>query len=554
MKQRAKGLFAVVFLGGILITSLVVIAIPGLEPAERDMGPAVPLDADLDRDYSANYNEGDRAMYCGTGSPPGSTDFIREFVIPTECTNPLAITVDYEGNPWFAESNTGRVGTFDVVTETFTEYPNVSWPEGLISMMWGMDYAPNGFVWFTDDRSDSLWVFNPETGQYGRLPFPAVVEDPFPQRIAVDGSQVIVNDFYGNMLAFLDPSNPESFRVAPSPIDGSVTSGFATDSDGYVWYTTWSYPDGDGYLVRFDYDGYVTAATNAGLAYLPPIDFVDLYALPDVIQTPNGITVSRDGAVWLADTSSSSFYEFIPSFQYFAQYVTADPMPSTYGNKTGVVISPISRPYWMSTDDAGRIVFNAQTSNTISVMDPALQKLVEYHVPSKNPHWTDCGVSGNDTIQDNTCGYAQVFDFVPYRDKIWFTEWAENKIGVVDTSVPLPFDVAPSTSLMLLAPGGSDVVSFEIVDTRIAAGGADEDEQVSETGPMSYAVSASEYVSAAIEDGGQPGTGMAGGDGALKYDVQITVSDDAPPGLYKVLLGAQAPDVSVGKFVTVTVQ
>ena len=43
---------------------------------------------------------------------------------------------------------------------------------------------------------------------------------------------------------------------------------------------------------------------------------------------------------------------------------------STYGNQTGVVKTPISRPYWIESDDQGRIVFNEQTANNISVMDP----------------------------------------------------------------------------------------------------------------------------------------------------------------------------------------
>ena len=58
-------------------------------------------------------------------------------------------------------------------------------------------------------------------------------------------------------------------------------------------------------------------------------------------------------------------------------------MLSTYGNQTGIVKSPISRPYWMEADDSGKIVFNSQTSNNISVMDPRSDSLVEYHVPSK---------------------------------------------------------------------------------------------------------------------------------------------------------------------------
>lgn len=575
MKQRAKGIFVTVFFGGILITSLVVIAIPGVEPDERNMGSPAPLAADLDRDYSANYVEVDRAKYCGTGLPPLSTAYIREFAIPTECTNPLAIAVDYDGNPWFAESNTGRVATFDLETETFTEYPNPSWPEGAVSMMWGMDHAPDGMVWFTDDASDSLWAFHPITGQYARLPVPAVVSDPLPQRLIVDGSRIVVNDFYGNMLVFLDPSQPDTFLVAPSPIDGTVTSGFAPDADGYIWYTTWDgIPGGDGYLVRFDHDRYVDVAATTGQVYLPPIDFVDLIELPPTIQTPNGIAISGDGGIWLADTTSSSVFEYDPAMGFFAQYVTASPIESTYGNKTGVIKSPLSRPYWMTADDAGRLVFNSQTSNNISVLDPILQRIVEYHVPSKNPYWADCGAVSGDGgsggpdsgdapqsaadpdaaggMASERCGVAQVFDLDVHGDKIWFTEWAENKIGMVDTSVPAPFDVEPSTQFAAAPPGGTASVVFDV--TGPAADGGDLSAQIEP-----FAVSGSPYVLATMlaDVGAQDGDGDYGQpyDASLsEIPVLIAVAGDAPSGIYKVLLGAQAPDVSVGRFVTVIVQ
>ena len=563
MKTRAKGLLMVAFLGGILITSTVVIAIPGLAPTETD-SPMVPSVTDLDYDYSANYPDTERAMFCGTGQPPGSTDYVREFEIPTACTNPLAISVDYDGNPWFVESNTGRMATFDLENEMFTEYPNPHWPAGATSMMWGMDYAPDGLVWFTDDASDSIWVFNTANGQYGTVPYPKVVNDPLPQRLLLDGSKIIVNDFYGNMLTFLDPVQPDSFLVAPSPIDGSVTAGFAPDEYGNIWYTTWQTSDGTGYLVKFHYSRYVETANALDQPYLPPIDFVDLYKLPPEVQTPNGIAISSAGNVWLADTTSSSVFEFNPSIRLFIQYVTADPMHSTYGNQTGVIKSPISRPYWMATDDAGRIVFNSHASNNISVLDPVSQKLVEYHVPSKNPYWSDCGASVNTTasgLGEERCGVAQIFDFDVYEDQIWFTEWAENKIGVVDTATPLPFDIDASAESVLLAPGTAESIRFSVVasnDTgavdNVAAIDDDDDHNVQFT---PFATLASEHVNAFLfsgfEDLGVITEQSSPDNGLGSFDVLISISENAPRGIYKVLLGAQAPDVAVGKFVTVTV-
>ena len=51
------------------------------------------------------------------------------------------------------------------------------------------------------------------------------------------------------------------------------------------------------------------------------------------------------------------------------------------------------------------------------------------------------------------CGVAQVFDFAIDGKKIWFTEWVENNIGVVDTSIPLPFSIDIDTQSIILEKG-----------------------------------------------------------------------------------------------------
>ena len=56
-----------------------------------------------------NFPDEQRVQFCGTGNNAKSNDYITEYKIPTECTQPLAIVTDPQGNVWFAESNTGKV-------------------------------------------------------------------------------------------------------------------------------------------------------------------------------------------------------------------------------------------------------------------------------------------------------------------------------------------------------------------------------------------------------------------------------------------------------------
>lgn len=522
--MKKMGLAVAVFFGVILLTSTVVIALPGLmEPLNTNPDVTVtgtPAD---------NYPDAQRDQFCGVGDAK-STAYVKEYKIPTVCTNPMAITADYDGNIWFVQSNTGNVAKFDPATESFTEFENPSWPDGGRSMMWGMDYSPDGYLWFTDDIFDSIWKFSTFDGSYGLLGYPAGDMGAMPQKIQVFGSSLIFNDFTGGNLVILTPVEDDAnlFSI-PQILNGSVTSDFATDREKNIWFTSWVFPE-SGVLAKFDYDGYSRSATNS----TDTLDqYVDLVVLPGDATSINGVEAHADGNVWLADTSSSFFFAFDPATSQFTKFVTSDPHPSTYGNATGIVKSPITRPYWMEATDGGNIVFNEQNANRIAVFDPAKESLVEYLVPSKNPNWADCGDMAD-------CGLSQIFGLATHGEKVWFTEWVENNIGVVDTSRELPFDVILDSNAVSVAPGSSEDTTFTITPKA----------RQDLSGLSLTAVSADGSLSVAAEF---PEAFQLDYDGPRVIPVTIHAGSESPPGQHKVLLGAQTDEVSIGKFLTVMV-
>ena len=367
-------------------------------------------------------------------------------------------------------------------------------------------------------------------------------DDSLPQRLQVDGSQIIINDFTGNKLSFLDPnmSTDEAghYLNIPSPVPESVTADFAIDANDNVWFTNWLFQQG-GALVKFNYNGYYDAYTEVQQEF-PLLDFVDVYSLPMEILTPNGLVFTDDGKLWLADTTSSSFFSFDPITEEFSQYVTADPLLSTYGNQTGVVKTPISRPYWIDSDEQGRIIFNEQNANNISVFDPKSNSLVEYHVPSKNPYWGDCDPGTGLLVAD--CGLAQIFDFTVDGEKIWFTEWVENNIGVVDTSIPLPLEIELGLETLSFSSGEKDHVPILVYPQTNDSMGA------SVILSSSHDFLKTKLTHDSTEtfqlDSGEPET----------IHVDIMATDDAVPGTYNVLIGVQTSDVAISKYVTVTIE
>jgi len=559
VKTRKKGILFFAVVAFIMLSSAVMIAInPAQWFGDSSDFDEIPTDEELDAfdldtlGLELGYSDDESLQFCSANEQARSNEYVKEYKIPTACTQPLAITVDPYGMVWFAQTNTGKVAKFDPLTETFTEYSNAVWenvekafvlsaiennmePTKLRSMMWGIDYFPDGSIWFTDERTDAIWKFSIDTESYDRISYSQTDENKssLPQKLVIEGSKIIVNDFTGGRLSFLDyAQDKQGLRhyAIPSVMDGAVTSDFAIDSDKNVWYTNWI-PSGAGILVKFDYPGYEFQSTQGEVTQgLFLQDFVEWYNFPAGLTTPNGVAVGPDQKIWLADTSSNYFFSFDPRTEEFTKYVTSIPTIDSYGNASDFIKNPVSRPYWIERSD-DNLIMNEHNANRIGVFNPFSETLVEYTVPSRNPNWADC--EGIDY-----CGVAQVFDFAAYGEKIWFTEWVENNIGVVDTSIPLPFSIDIDKKQITLEKGQTTQLTLEVAKT-LFSDAFDVNVNSSSTSTFSDIIITHEN-SFSLSD-------------KTTISVEIMASEHALSGTHKVLLGAYTNDIAVSQFVTVIV-
>ena len=561
MNTRKKGIIFFAVVAGIMLSSGVTIAI---NPAQwfgnsSDFDQITPeeLDAfDLDAlDLELGYSDDESLQFCSTNEEALSNEYVKEYKIPTICTQPLAITVDHNGMVWFAQTNTGKVAKFNPLTETFTEYDNSVWeqaekiivvsaiennvkPTKLRSMMWGMDYFPDGSIWFTDETTDAIWKFSIDTESYDRISYSQTEEgkSSLPQKLVIDGSKIIINDFTGGRLSFLDyAQDKQGLRhyAIPSVMENAVTSDFTITSDKNVWYTNWV-PSGQGILVKFDYPGYEFQLTQGEVTQgLLLQDFVEWYNFPTGLTTPNGVAVGPDQKIWLADTSTSYFFSFDPKTEEFTKYTTSIPTIDSYGNASGIIKNPVSRPYWIEHYD-GNLIMNEQTANRIGVFNPFTEILTEYTVPSRNANWSDC--EGIDY-----CGVAQVFDFAADGEKIWFTEWVENNIGVVDTSIPLPFSIDINTNQITLEKGETIAVTLQVTKIPSQHNMQSVNVNYSTTATFSDIIITPELNNFSLTN--IPTT----------ISVEITASEYALSGTHKILLGAYTDDIAISQFITVTI-
>ena len=159
--------------------------------------------------------------------------------------------------------------------------------------------------------------------------------------------------------------------------------------DENLWFSTVNFPIG-GQLVKY----------NIAKKNLTVFDLTSMHTIP--------LSVAEDekGRVWTNDHASSLFLMLDPSTGNIKQYSTSFPLPT---NTTTL-------PYYNQYKD-GKVWFNEHYGNAIAFFDVKNNTLVEYHIPTKDLFW---GNASNPLrfVFDNT-------------GSVWFTEWTENKIGVL---------------------------------------------------------------------------------------------------------------------------
>ncbi len=535
MKQKTKGILAFAFLGGILLTSTVLFALPPPNPTMTDEELAMEKQSrTITNTPMDNFPDDQRATFCGE-SEPKSTSFVKEYQIPTPCTQPLAIKVAPDGTVWFVESNAGNIAKFNPLSEIFTEFENDVWPDGATTMSWGMDYSSDGAMWYTDGSFDTLWRFDIIDEKYDAISYPESEDGSLPQKLSIHGSNIIVNDFTGSKITFFDLSqntDEMSFSSIVAPIPNSFTGDFAVDSKNNLWYTNWI-PETSGLLLNFNTEKYKQdlVLQSSGVE-IETGSYFDVYDFPPGLNAANGLSIDENDNVWIVDTTSSFFFKFNPITEKFTKFVTSTPQKSVYGNATGIIKTPISRPYWSQTDMNGNLFFNEQTSNQIAIYNINTSQLVEYMVPSKNPNWADCGGSPN-----FDCGVAQIFGFDVTENEIWFTEWAENKIGVVDIKKQLPFTVTTDLDSITLKKGETKNVTLN-VDSSSNAG----EINFNSAHTASTATKSSDIqISYTMSDSNE-------------ILVGVTASPIALSGDYKLLLGVYNSEVNVSKYIDVIIE
>ncbi len=169
-----------------------------------------------------------------SGRPLSKFDIeTKKFTFFPEVPDTYGITVDKEGNVWFAEFNSRdhhSIGKVDVKTNKVTKWT----PPDSDTRPRRLKIDSQGMVWFGDYFGGNLTRFDPKSQTFKEFKLPGPM--PTPYGIAVDHNDNIwYASMYTDVIGKLDPKSGKVIEY-PSPYGERGTRDMFEDSQGRIWY------------------------------------------------------------------------------------------------------------------------------------------------------------------------------------------------------------------------------------------------------------------------------------------------------------------------------
>jgi virginiamycin B lyase len=402
-----------------------------------------------------------QSQFCGLNSAPHSNSFITEYLLPQKCEMPLGILVRNE-SVWYVSTKLGLLGKFNTNDNSSKEFTIPVWNSRSkptdISQTWDVKMDPKGNIWFTDEKQNGIWRYEPDNNRFSFFPIP---ERPtgfgttYPISIIFDNDDQIYfvgirskSLWFGN-VSDLKNNSSEGISNISLPLssfkgidpDLVSTGSIEIDRDRNILWISMLAFGVKGQLFKFD----LTTKTFT------------TFNLPVHLDSPVGIAIDEKGNPWITDHGTSIFFM----------------VNSTNGRITEFSTSPLSRisqniqkeyaytlPYWIKIDTNGILWFNEHIGNKIARFNSTDGTLVEYWIPTQNNLWAPC------TPNDSSCGISNTLQLsIGKNNQLWFSEWTENKIGMLNGSKPLSFVVDTSSKELNMKKGETTEIPLIISAT-----------------------------------------------------------------------------------------
>jgi streptogramin lyase len=432
--------------------------------------------------------------------------FIKEFAVPFEELGLKGITTDLQGNVWFYHSTntTSTLVLFNPTNGEFTKFP-VEGQTGtdepiinLASSQLTFDSERNA-VWFTDSRINSVGRLNIDTSEINLWPVPTEQAGPMGITLSPDGNSVWFAEITGDKIARLDISSGKIEEYSTGDQSGPALLAF--DDSGQLWVTL---SFGDSVLLAQPW----ALAPNSSLG-------MSRFSLPEPDRfSPLGIAFS-EGKMFLPDHGSSRIIvaDASSNLQQYDEYWTS---PSS--------VSPTTLPSQIVaavSNKQDKLYFAQHGGNRISEINKD-GMMTEYEVP---------------TGPLSTVVYLSVAP----DGKVWFAEWASNKIAYLDTTMQVPFNLNTEKTAVTL--DGSSPQSI-----AISLNSSSSDATTTTTSPVSLSqvetglIGMTESGLQGVTYEAQPPRTDLRDVKSTQSEIQIGAQENARPGNYTLMVRAFAPE------------
>ena len=159
-----------------------------------------------------------------------SKEFEQFLRVPTSESGPSALLLDDNGNMWFAEALSGRIGVVDSKTFEITEFA----PDTPLDEPFALLFDKSGSLWIAEHIGPGITKFDPilETFDHVKAPNP----ESLPFGMAIDKYD---NIWFGqhviDELGVYDPYNDQLIEVS-IPTPESFTQFITADDKGDIWF------------------------------------------------------------------------------------------------------------------------------------------------------------------------------------------------------------------------------------------------------------------------------------------------------------------------------
>jgi uncharacterized repeat protein (TIGR01451 family) len=341
---------------------------------------------------------------------------INEFPVPTANSAPLGITAGPDGNLWFTESNSSKIGQINPTTHAIVEFPTPS-PH---SRPLGLTVGPDGNIWFTEqtegDSEGQIGEINPTTHVIAEFGLPGTNRYPSGITGGPDGN-IWFTEINANMIGEINPAT-HAITEFPIPTANSLPFGIAAGPDGNIWFT-----EGGANANKI---GMISPSTHV-IAEFPVLR---------AMSQPDEITAGPDGNLWFTESRGNNIAMINPTTHAVAEF----PTPTAGSDPIGITRGP-----------DGNLWFTEISADQIGSINPTTHAVAEFPVPNAQESLDQGITTGPD-------------------GNIWFPIPSPNVIGqAVLTAAPTAPDLAlAGTAPSSVTPGSSVTYTLTVTNNGTA--------------------------------------------------------------------------------------